>query len=486
MKILNQILKKISYSGKKGNSEISVSKISFDSRSVEVNDLFVAISGTSADGHKYIDQALSRGAGSIVCEHYPEKINPDVCYVLVDDSSNALAEISSAFYDDPSEKLKLIGVTGTNGKTSIATLLFRLTKNLGYRCGLLSTVENYINEKVIDATHTTPDPVQINNLLYQMVEAGCDYCFMEVSSHAIVQKRISGLCFAGGIFSNLTHDHLDYHKTFDNYLLAKQKFFDMLPSQAFALYNSDDRNGKILVQNTVAKKISYSLKSSAEFKCRIVEAHFDGMLLIIEGKEIWVKFIGVFNAYNLLAVYSTAILLNHDKDEVLKILSELIPVNGRFENIKSLNNITAIIDYAHTPDALKNVLETINEIKTGNEQIISVLGAGGNRDKTKRPVMGKIAAFLSNKVILTSDNPRFEKPEDIISQMYEGVEIPDRKKVLQIIDRREAIKTSVMISQPGDIILVAGKGHENYQEVNGKKTHFDDKEEIMKIFNEIK
>ncbi len=468
----------------KGSVGKLVGKISFDSRNIDDTSLFIAVKGTVADGHDYINSAIEKGAVAIVCELIPENIIDDIAYIQVNNSAVALGIIASNFYDNPTKKLKLIGVTGTNGKTTIATLLYRTFKKLGYKTGLLSTIENYIDNEKIDATHTTPDAIQLNKLMHEMLECGCDYCFMEVSSHSIHQHRISGLKFTGGIFTNITHDHLDYHKTFKEYINAKKMFFDNLTDDAFALTNNDDKNGKIMMQNTIASKYTYSLKSMSDFKCKILESHFNGMLSVIDDKEIWLNFIGKFNAYNILAVYSTAILLKQNNDEVLTVMSELKPITGRFEFISSKNNITAIIDYAHTPDALLNVLNTIRELNTDNKQIITIIGAGGNRDKTKRPKMGKIAAEMSSKVILTSDNPRNENPETIIDEMYKGIDSKNLKKILKITDRKEAIKTSFMLTNYGDIILLAGKGHENYQEINGVKHHFDDKEEIMKLFNE--
>ena len=468
-----------------GNSEIEINEIIFDSRKVIANCMFVAISGTQVDGHKYIAKAIDMGATCIVCEILPAEINPDITYIKVADSSETLAIMASNFYDNPSRKLKLIGVTGTNGKTTIATLLYNLTLKLGYKAGLLSTVENFINNTVIKATHTTPDAIQINKLLNQMVEADCDYCFMEVSSHAIKQNRIKGLQFVGGIFTNITHDHLDYHKTFDDYLKTKKQFFDNLPKTAFAITNVDDKNGNVMLQNTKATKKTYGVKSFADFKCKVLESDFTGMLLNVDNIEVWTKFIGSFNASNLMAVYSTALMLEHDKIEILAIISELSSVNGRFETIKSDDEITAIVDYAHTPNALKNVISTINDIRKGdNSALITVVGAGGDRDKTKRPIMAQIASEQSDKVILTSDNPRTEKPETIIAEMQKGVDIENKRKVISILNREEAIKTACMLAQKGDIILVAGKGHETYQEINGVRHHFDDKEILREIFKQ--
>lgn len=485
MKNLTDILVNTAIEKLIGKNNIAINNIIFDSRNVSKGDIFVAVSGTQSDGHSFIQTAIEKGAIVIICENIPEQINSSVTYIKVKNSSQTLGIIASNYFDNPSVKLNLIGITGTNGKTTTATLSYYLARKLGYKAGLISTVRNYINKKEIIATHTTPDAVSINKLLAEMVAEGCEYCFMEVSSHAIVQNRISGLTFTGGIFTNITHDHLDYHKTFDEYLKAKKTFFDNLPESAFALVNIDDKNGKVMLQNTVAKKQSYSLKSYSDFKCKVMESHFDGMLLKIDNNELWTKLIGGFNAYNLLAVYAVAILLKQNKEEILTAISSLITVDGRFEYFTSRTGITAIIDYAHTPDALMNVLNTINEIRAGNGVLLTVVGAGGNRDKTKRPVMGKISAELSDKVILTSDNPRNEIPEEIINEIYEGVDPHNRRKVVKITDRREAIKTASMLAQKNDIILIAGKGHENYQEINGVRHHFDDKEIINELFKEI-
>ncbi len=479
LKRLKDILKNCGTVKILGDENISIGNICFDSRKVMPSDVFIAVSGTAADGHRFISSTIEKGAVAIICEKLPEEIADHITYIQVENSAIALGVCASNYYDCPSENLILTGITGTNGKTTTATLLYELFKKSGYKTGLLSTVCNYIHNEEIPATHTTPDPVQLNALLARMVETGCQYCFMEVSSHSIHQHRIAGLKFAGGIFSNITHDHLDYHKTFDEYIKAKKMFFDNLPGEAFALSNFDDRNGKVMLQNTNAKKYSYSLRSMADFKCRILENHFEGMKLNMDGNEIWTRFIGKFNAYNLLAVYSAAVLLGLEKQEVLTIISELKSVNGRFEYFVSLEKVTAIVDYAHTPDALKNVLTTINEISEGG-QVITVVGAGGDRDKTKRPEMAKIACNQSNKVILTSDNPRSENPEDILNDMMAGVD--NMKKVLRITDRKEAIRTAVMIAASGDIILIAGKGHETYQEIKGVKHHFDDKEIIKELF----
>lgn len=479
---LNDILKGCSINKVSGNSGIEVKGISFDSRNVEKGFLFIAIKGTNVDGHEYINAALEKGAESILCEKIPDKISDNVTYITTQNSSKALGIVASNFYGNPSGKLKLVGITGTNGKTTTVTLLYRLFRQLGYKAGLLSTVRNYVDDEEYETNHTTPDSIYINNLLKQMVDKGCSYAFMEVSSHSVVQERISGLQFAGGIFSNITHDHLDYHITFDEYIRAKKQFFDQLPADAFALFNADDKNGKVMVQNTKAKIHSYAVKSLADFHAKIIESHFEGMLLNIDNTELWVKLIGEFNAYNILAVYSAAILLGEPKNEVLKIISNLSTVDGRFEYIRSNDGITAIVDYAHTPDAILNVLTTINQIRKGTEKIITVVGAGGNRDKTKRPKMAKVAVENSDKVILTSDNPRFEEPNDILKDMEQGIEEPFRKKYIVISDRKEAIKTACMMASAGDIILVAGKGHEPYQEIKGVKYHFNDKEILSEQF----
>ncbi|MPQ48634.1 UDP-N-acetylmuramoyl-L-alanyl-D-glutamate--2,6-diaminopimelate ligase [Marinifilum sp. N1E240] len=466
----------------KGNRNVEVNNLHFDSRKVQKGDLFVACRGTISDGHKYIEAVEKQGANVIVCEELPQVSNAETTYILVEDSLATLSQLAHNYYGKPTENIQLVGVTGTNGKTTIATLLYKLFKNLGYKVGLLSTVCNYVDDKVIPSTHTTPDPLQLNALLAQMVEEGCEYCFMEVSSHAIDQKRIGALDFKGGIFTNITHDHLDYHKTFDNYLKVKKTFFDQLGKKSFAITNADDKNGKLMLQNTKAHKFLYSTRSFADFRCRILEKHFTGMLLEIDDVEIWTNFIGDFNAHNLLSVYGAARLLNQSKEEVLTAISELKSVDGRFESIISPEGVMAIVDYAHTPDALKNVLESIDVLRTRNEQVITVVGAGGDRDKTKRPLMAKISAELSDKVILTSDNPRSEEPDKIISDMKEGVDASNQRKVLAITDRKEAIRTACMLAQKNDIILVAGKGHEDYQEIKGIKHHFDDKEVIREIF----
>lgn len=485
MKLLKDILYKAGIIEVMGSTNIAITALSFDSRKIEKDSLFIAIKGTLSDGHKYIDDTINKGAIAILCEELPEAINDKVTYIKVKDTSAALGIIAGNFYDNPSEKIKLVGITGTNGKTTTVTLLFSLFKKLGYKVGLLSTVKNQINNDIIPATHTTPDAIQLNALLRQMIEKGCTHCFMEVSSHAVVQNRIAGIHFSGAVFTNITHDHLDYHKTFDEYIKAKKKFFDGLGSDAFALTNKDDVNGQIMLQNTKALKRSYSLRSMADFKCKVVENQFSGLLLNIDNQEVWSKLIGSFNAYNLLAVYATAILLKEDKTNVLTTLSTLSSVEGRFQYIRNNNGVVGIVDYAHTPDALQNVLKTIADIRTGNEQVITVVGCGGDRDAAKRPIMAKIAGDLSTKVILTSDNPRSEEPEAILKEMQAGVDAVNFKKTISITDRSEAIKMACSIANDGDIILIAGKGHEKYQEIKGVKHPFDDMEvlqENLKLF----
>ena len=483
MKLLSDILYKTRLEEVVGSTNVAINSVAFDSRQVKKDSLFIATKGTAVDGHHYIEKAIESGAAAIVCEELPAVQKENITYVKVLNSAEALGYIACNFYDNPSEKLKLVGVTGTNGKTTTVTLLFNLFRGLGYNVGLLSTVENKINNSIIPSTHTTPDALTLNELLANMVEQGCQYAFMEVSSHAIVQHRITGIHFTGGAFSNITHDHLDYHKTFDEYIRAKKLFFDNLQDDAFVLTNKDDRNGLVMLQNTKAKKYTYGLKSVADFKCRVVENHLNGLLLNIDNQEVWVKLIGLFNAYNVLVVYAISQLLKQDKVQVLTTLSNLNSVEGRFQYIKSKNGIVAIIDYAHTPDALKNVLETIKDIRTGNEQIFTLVGCGGDRDVAKRPIMAKIACEYSNKVILTSDNPRSENPEDILNQMEAGINPVDAKKTLRISDRKEAIKTAVAFAKDGDIILIAGKGHEKYQEIKGVKYPFDDFEIVKELFN---
>jgi UDP-N-acetylmuramoyl-L-alanyl-D-glutamate--2,6-diaminopimelate ligase len=474
MKLLSDIIYKVKLEEISGTTHMAISYVTFDSRKARKDCLFVATRGTTVDGHDYIDKAIESGAVAVVCEEVPQNKAVNVTYVKVDDASKALGIIACNYYGNPSEKLKLVGITGTNGKTTSVTLLFNLFKSLGYSVGLISTVQNKINNTVIPSTHTTPDALALNELLNVMVAQGCEYAFMEVSSHSVVQNRIAGLTFTGAIFTNITHDHLDYHKTFDEYIRAKKKFFDLLPANAFALINRDDKNGPVMMQNTKASKNTYGLKTVADFKCRIVENHLNGLLLNIDGQEVWVKLIGTFNAYNVLSVYAAAVLLKQDRINVLTALSNLNSVEGRFQYIKAENGVIGIVDYAHTPDALKNVLETIKDIRTGNEQVITLVGCGGDRDTSKRPVMAAIACEYSNKVILTSDNPRSEDPEEILNQMQKGVSPVDVKKTLRIADRKEAIKTALSFCNPGDIVLVAGKGHEKYQEINGVKHPFDD------------
>jgi UDP-N-acetylmuramoyl-L-alanyl-D-glutamate--2,6-diaminopimelate ligase len=483
MKLLSDILYKTRLDEIVGSTNVAISSVTFDSRQAKKDSLFVATRGTAVDGHHFIDKAIESGAAAIVCEELPQDRKEHITYVKVLNSSEALGYIACNFYDNPSEKLKLVGITGTNGKTTTVTLLFNLFRGLGYSVGLLSTVENKINNTVIPSTHTTPDALKLNELLAMMAEQGCQYAFMEVSSHAIVQHRITGINFTGAAFSNITHDHLDYHKTFDEYIRAKKMFFDNLQDDAFALTNKDDRNGMVMLQNTKAKKYTYGLRSIADFKCRIIENHLNGLLLSIDNQEVWVKLIGSFNAYNVLVVYAVSQLLKQDKTNVLTTLSNLNSIEGRFQYIKSKTGIVAIVDYAHTPDALKNVLETIKDIRTGNEQVITLAGCGGDRDAAKRPVMAQIACQYSDKVILTSDNPRSENPEEILNQMQAGINPVDAKKTLRISDRKEAIRTAVAFAKDGDIILIAGKGHEKYQEINGVKHPFDDFEIVKEILN---
>lgn len=483
---LEELLKAIRIEGIIGETEKEIGSIQIDSRLVKKDGMFVAVKGTQADGHAYIDKAIGNGATAIVCETVPEEKATGITYIQIADTEEAVGKLATAFYGDPTSKLDLIGVTGTNGKTTIATLLYDMFRRFGYKVGLISTVCNYIDGEAIPTDHTTPDPITLNQLLGRMADEGCKYAFMEVSSHAVVQKRINGLRFAGGIFTNITRDHLDYHKTFDNYLKAKKAFFDGLPKEAFALTNADDKNGKVMVQNTKAKVASYSLRTLCDFKGKVLEDSFEGMLLSINNIEVNVQFIGQFNASNLLAVYGAACLLGKKPEDVLLILSTLHPVNGRFDALRSPRGYTAIVDYAHTPDALVNVLTTIHEVLRGQGKVTTVVGAGGNRDKGKRPIMAQESARLSDKVIITSDNPRFEDPQDIINDMLAGLSKDDMCKTLTIVDRKEAIKTACMMAQPGDVILIAGKGHENYQEVKGVKHHFDDKEVVCTIFKDEK
>lgn len=480
---LRDILYKVSLVSASGDMTKDIKAVAFDSREVKEDSLFVAVQGTQVDGHKYISKAVSAGAIAVVCERLPEDISPDVTYVAVTDSARALGIVAANFYGNPSQEIKLVGVTGTNGKTTTATLLYALFRKLGYSVGLLSTVENKIDEAVIPASHTTPDALQLNQLLTTMVAKGCEYCFMEVSSHALAQHRVAGINFKGAIFSNISHDHLDYHKTFDSYIAAKKMLFDGLSSDAFALVNADDKRGKIMLQNTKAEKNSYALKSVADFKAKLISNTLQGIELDIDGRNVWFKLIGDFNAYNLMAVYGAAVLLGKDSEDVLTALSSVDGAPGRFEVVVSDSDVTAIVDYAHTPDALKNVLETIREFRTGNEQVITVVGCGGNRDAAKRPLMASIACKLSDKVVFTSDNPRNEDPEAIIEDMKKGVGPTDYKKTVTLVDREEAIKTACLLANPQDIILVAGKGHETYQEIKGIKHPFDDKEVLGRMLN---
>jgi UDP-N-acetylmuramoyl-L-alanyl-D-glutamate--2,6-diaminopimelate ligase len=465
-----------------GSNQHQISLLTFDSREAIEGAVFFAMKGSSVDGHTFIEQVINKNCKVIVCEVLPATLTQDTCFIQVANTSIAMALMARNFYSDPSRDLKLMAVTGTNGKTTVATLLFNLFRSLGYSVGLLSTVQNQINEEIIPATHTTPDSIRINSLLRTMVDKGCDFCFMEASSHAIHQNRIYGLHFQGVGFTNITHDHLDYHKTFDAYIKAKKKLFDEVNDEAFALTNKDDKNGLVMLQNTKATRYTYGIQNMADFKAKILESDFNGMLLNLDGEEAWFRLVGNFNAYNLLLVYGAAILLGEDKLNVIKHLSKLSSVKGRFDYIRSENGIVGIVDYAHTPDALENVLETINEVRTGNESLITVIGCGGNRDAAKRPIMAEVACNLSTRVILTSDNPRNEEPEAILDEMAKGIPPLHYKKSLRITDRKEAIKTAVSHAQPGDIILVAGKGHENYQEIKGVKHPFDDKAILTEFF----
>jgi UDP-N-acetylmuramoyl-L-alanyl-D-glutamate--2,6-diaminopimelate ligase len=490
MKKLSDVLNSLEVVQVSGDRNAPVAGITFNSRTATPGSAFVAVKGTHADGHDFIQQAVSNGAGIIICETMPAGVQTgvpaNITFVKVKDSARALGVMASNYYDNPSSRLKLVGITGTNGKTTTVTLLYRLFTALGYKAGCLSTIRNYIGRKTVGATHTTPDPVQLNSLLKEMADAGCQYAFMEVSSHALAQQRVAGLEFAGGIFSNITHDHLDYHKTFDEYIRAKKLFFDSLPPGSFALINSDDRNGKIMVQNSKATVKYYGVKSMAEFKARIIESHADGMLLSMDQSEVWTRFLGAFNASNLLAVYATARILGQAKEDILRIISQMESVEGRFQYLKSREGVTAIIDYAHTPDALENVLSTIHQIRPPEGKIITVVGAGGNRDKTKRPKMAGVAAGMSDRLILTSDNPRDEEPEVIIADMKQGLEEEQSLKTIAITDRREAIRTACMMAVPGDIVLIAGKGHENYQEIRGVKHPFSDLEFVAELFRQTK
>lgn len=488
MKQLNVLIEALPVIRVEGARQLDIKDIEMDSRTVTEGALFVAVRGTQADGHRYIAQAIRQGAVAVVCEEIPadlpQELKEAATFVVVENSEVLTGQLATRFYGDPTQRMKLVGVTGTNGKTTIATLLYRMFRAFGHRTGLISTVCNYIDDEAVPTEHTTPDPITLNRLLGRMADAGCEYAFMEVSSHSVAQQRISGLRFAGGIFTNLTRDHLDYHKTFENYLKAKKRFFDDMPAEAFCLTNLDDKNGSVMTQNSRSKVATYSLRTAADFKARILESHFEGMLLDIDGHETAVHFIGRFNASNLLAVTGAAVLLGKPEEEVLVVLSSLFPVSGRFEAVRSPQGYTAIVDYAHTPDALVNVLNAIHGVLEGRGQVITVCGAGGNRDKGKRPLMAKEAARLSDRVILTSDNPRFEEPDDIINDMKAGLDANDMKKTIAITDRREAIRTACFMAQKGDVILVAGKGHEDYQEIKGVKHHFDDKEVLREIMNQ--
>ena len=479
---LKELIKNVDVLNIIGDVEVDIKGVNIDSRRIEDGHLFVAVPGTVTDGHRFINKAIEQGAVAVLCESLPTKRMPGVTYMAVESTEEWVGEVATQFYGDPSRKLKLVGVTGTNGKTTIATLLYNMFRKFGHKCGLLSTVCNYIEDEAIPTDHTTPDPIELNSLLARMVDAGCEYAFMECSSHAIAQKRIGGLRFTGGLFTNLTRDHLDYHKTFENYRDAKKAFFDGLDKDAFAITNADDKNGLFMVQNTKAKVKTYSTRSLADFKAKIIECHFEGMYLDINGKEVGVQFIGKFNVSNLLAVYGAAVMLGKKPEDILVILSTLKSVNGRLEPIRSPEGYTAIVDYAHTPDALENVLNAIHEVLDGKGKVITVCGAGGNRDKGKRPLMAQEAVKQSDRVIITSDNPRFEEPQDIINDMLAGLDARQMKKVVSIVDRREAIRTASMMAEKGDVILIAGKGHEDYQEIKGVKHHFDDKEVVREIF----
>ena len=480
---LNELLKNIKPLDIAGNAEVEITGVNIDSRRIQQGHLFVAMRGTQTDGHAYIGKAVELGAAAILCEELPETKAEGVTYVVVDSTESAVGPVATMFYGNPSHKLKLVGVTGTNGKTTIATLLYNMFRKMGHKCGLLSTVCNYIEDEAIPASHTTPDAIELNALLARMVEAGCEYAFMECSSHAIAQKRIGGLKFTGALFTNLTRDHLDYHKTFENYRDAKKAFFDGLPKDAFAITNADDKNGMVMVQNTKAKVKTYSTRTMADFKAKIIECHFEGMYLEINGQEVGVQFIGKFNVSNLLAVYGAAVMLGKNPEDILVVMSTLKSVSGRLEPLRSPDGYTAIVDYAHTPDALENVLNAIHEVLDGRGRVITVCGAGGNRDKGKRPLMAQEAVKQSNIVIITSDNPRFEEPQAIIDDMLAGLNPQQMRKVTTNVDRRSALQTACMMAEKGDVILVAGKGHEDYQEIKGVKHHFDDKEELRKIMN---
>ena len=481
---LNELLKNVSVLDLIGSAEVEITGVNIDSRRIETGHLFIAIPGTQTDGHRFIGKAIEQGAAAVLCENLPDELVEGITYVTVESTENVVGEVATQFYGDPSRRLKLVGVTGTNGKTTIATLLYKMFRKLGYKCGLLSTVCNYIEGEAIEASHTTPDPIELNALLARMVEAGCEYAFMECSSHAIAQRRIGGLKFAGGLFTNLTRDHLDYHKTVENYRDAKKQFFDGLDKDAFAVTNADDKNGQFMVQNTRAQVKTYSIRQMADFRARIIECHFEGMYLEIDGREVGVQFIGKFNVSNLLCVYAAAVMLGQQPEDILLVLSTLKSVNGRLEPIRSAEGYTAIVDYAHTPDALENVLAAIHEVLGGKGQVITVCGAGGNRDKGKRPLMAQEAVRQSDRVIITSDNPRFEEPQAIINDMLAGLDAKQMKKVISIVDRREAIRTACMMAQKGDVILIAGKGHEDYQDIQGVKHHFDDHEVVRECFGE--
>ena len=483
---LSELLKNVEVLNSLGDADVDITGVNIDSRRIEKGHLFIAIPGTQTDGHNFIPKAIEQGAAAVLCEYFPNTRVPGITYIAVESTEDAVGKVATVFYGEPSLKLKLVGVTGTNGKTTIATLLYNMFRKFGHKCGLLSTVCNYIEGEAIPADHTTPDPIELNKLLHQMVEAGCEYAFMECSSHAIAQKRIGGLKFAGGLFTNLTRDHLDYHKTFENYRDAKKAFFDGLSKDAFAITNADDKNGAVMVQNCKAKVKTYSTRSMADYRARIIECHFEGMYLEIDGREVGVQFIGKFNVSNLLAVYGAAVMLGKKPEDILLVMSTLKSVAGRLEPIRSEDGITAVVDYAHTPDALENVLNAIHEVLDGKGgQVITVCGAGGNRDKGKRPLMAQEAVKQSDRVIITSDNPRFEEPQDIINDMLAGLDQKQMKKVVSIVDRKEAIKTACMLAQKGDVILIAGKGHEDYQEIKGVKHHFDDREVVREIFGQL-
>ena len=485
MKILKDILYKVAIEAVKGSTDVAINSIDFDSRKISLNDVFVAIRGTVSDGHDFIEKAVNQGVIAVVCEEFPERIINGVTYIKVKNTNEALAFLANNFYENPSSKLRLVGITGTNGKTTVASLLYQLFKKAGYKVGLLSTVKILVDEYEYKATHTTPDSLTINYYLNEMINEGCEFCFMEVSSHGIDQKRTEALQFEGGVFTNLSHDHLDYHSSFAEYRDVKKAFFDGLPKTAFALTNVDDKNGNVMFQNTKARKLTYALKSYADYKAQILESQLTGLLLKVNDNEVWVKLIGNFNAYNMLAIYGVAIELGIEKIEALRLLSELESVAGRFQFIISKSNITAIVDYAHTPDALENVLQTIADIRTKNEQLITVVGCGGDRDKTKRPIMAEVASRMSDKAILTSDNPRTEVPETIIEDMEKGIEPQNFKKTISIVDRKQAIKSACMMANENDIILIAGKGHENYQEINGVKHEFDDLKIVTELLTQL-